>query len=67
MKEAREKAEREKAERASRKQALIDFTDQNQDGVLDSLLQSLHSGAAFNRKQRPKKPPANGAPGKLKL
>ena len=63
MKEAREKAEREKAERASRKQALIDFTDKNQDGVLDSLLQAMQTGSAFHRKQRPKKPPPNGPQG----
>ncbi len=56
MKEAKEKAAREKAERATRKKALIDITDQMQEGVLDSLLSAMQSGTAFPIKQRSKKP-----------
>lgn len=49
MKEAREKAERELAERANRKKAWIDITGQTQEGVMDTLLEALQSGSAFNR------------------
>lgn len=65
MKEAREKAEREKAERANRKKALIDITDQTQEGVMDTLLEALQSGSAFNRgKPRSKKPAQSASGGK---
>ncbi|XP_049792914.1 protein diaphanous isoform X1 [Schistocerca nitens] len=55
-KEAREKAEQERAQRAERKRALIDMNaDQTQEGVMDSLLEALQTGSAFNRDQRQKR------------
>lgn len=62
--EAREKAEQERAERAARKKALVDMTaDQTQEGVMDSLLEALQTGSAFNRDQQRKRqrPRVDGA------
>ena len=48
--EAREKQERERAERAAKKKALVDFNaPDDQEGVMDSLLEALKTGSAFNR------------------
>uniref|UniRef100_A0A8D8WRH5 Protein diaphanous homolog 3 n=2 Tax=Cacopsylla melanoneura TaxID=428564 RepID=A0A8D8WRH5_9HEMI len=56
VREAREKAESEKKDKAARKKALIDMTtDQTQQGVMDSLLEALQTGSAFNREQRRKR------------
>ncbi|KAM7094947.1 LOW QUALITY PROTEIN: protein diaphanous homolog 2 [Ciconia maguari] len=54
---AKEKAEREKQERQKKKQQLIDMNKEGDDGVMDSLLEALQSGAAFRdrRKRTPKR------------
>ena len=57
-KEAREKQERERAERAEKKRALVDFNaPDDQEGVMDSLLEALKTGSAFNRDQKRKRAP----------
>ena len=56
--EAREKQERERAERAAKKKALVDFTTpDDQEGVMDSLLEALKTGSAFNRDAKRKRAP----------
>ncbi|KAF5896738.1 protein diaphanous 3-like isoform X1, partial [Clarias magur] len=54
---AKEKAEREKQERQQRKKRLLDVNAENdQTGVMDSLLEALQSGDAFRgrRKRAPR-------------
>ena len=59
--EAREKQERERAERAAKKKALVDFNaPDDQEGVMDSLLEALKTGSAFNRDQKRKRQRATG-------
>jgi len=54
--EAKEKAEREKIERQAKKKALVDMNvDDDQEGVMDSLLEALKTGSAFSRDQRRKR------------
>ena len=54
--EAKEKAEREKLERQAKKKALVDMNvDDDQEGVMDSLLEALKTGSAFSRDQRRKR------------
>ena len=67
--EAREKQEKERAERAEKKRALVDFNaPDNQEGVMDSLLEALKTGSAFNRDQKRKRPPrAAGAERRAQL
>ena len=67
--EAREKQEKERAERALKKKALIDFNaPDNQEGVMDSLLEALKTGSAFNRDQKRKRAPrAAGAERRAQL
>ena len=56
--EAQEKQERERQERAARKKALVDFNGpDDQEGVMDSLLEALKTGSAFNREQKRKRAP----------
>lgn len=56
-KEAKEKAEREKKERTLKKKALVDMTaDDDQEGVVDSLLEALQTGQAFGQRQRKRTP-----------
>ena len=57
--EAREKQDKERAERAAKKKALVDFNapDGDQEGVMDSLLEALKTGSAFNRDQKRKRAP----------
>ncbi len=56
--EAREKQERERLERAAKKKALVDFNaPDDQEGVMDSLLEALKTGSAFNREQKRKRAP----------
>ena len=56
--EAREKQERERADRAAKKRALVDFNaPDDQEGVMDSLLEALKTGSAFNREQKRKRAP----------
>ena len=56
--EAREKQDKERAERAAKKKALVDFNaPDDQEGVMDSLLEALKTGSAFNRDQKRKRPP----------
>merc|ERR1719259_1493878 len=68
-KEAREKQERERAERAEKKRALVDFNaPDDQEGVMDSLLEALKTGSAFNRDQKQKRAPrAAGAERRAQL
>merc|ERR1719259_1259059 len=68
-KEAREKQERERAERAEKKRALVDFNaPDDQEGVMDSLLEALKTGSAFNRDQKRKRAPrAAGAERRAQL
>jgi len=68
-KEAREKQEMERAERAAKKRALVDFNaPDDQEGVMDSLLEALKTGSAFNREQKRKRPPrAAGAERRAQL
>merc|ERR1712150_159221 len=68
--EAREKQDKERAERAERKKALVDFNaPDNQEGVMDSLLEALKSGQAFNnvRDKRKRPPRAAGAERRAQL
>merc|ERR1719188_2350390 len=67
--EAREKQEKERAERAAKKRALVDFNaPDDQEGVMDSLLEALKTGSAFNREQKRKRPPrAAGAERRAQL
>ena len=59
--EAREKQDRERAERAAKKKALVDFNaPDDQEGVMDSLLEALKTGSAFNRDQKRKRQRATG-------
>ncbi len=59
--EAREKQEKERAERAAKKKALVDFNaPDDQEGVMDSLLEALKTGSAFNRDQKRKRQRATG-------
>ena len=59
--EAREKQDRERAERAAKKKALVDFNAEgDQEGVMDSLLEALKTGSAFNRDKRKRAPRAAG-------
>uniref|UniRef100_A0A667YK49 Diaphanous-related formin 3 n=1 Tax=Myripristis murdjan TaxID=586833 RepID=A0A667YK49_9TELE len=53
---AKEKAEREKQERQQKKKRLLEVNAENDEtGVMDSLLEALQSGAAFrDRRKRPK-------------
>ena len=54
--EAKEKAEREKLERQAKKKALVDMNvDDDQEGVMESLLEALKTGSAFSRDQRRKR------------
>ena len=63
--EAREKQERERLDRAAKKRALVDFNaPDDQEGVMDSLLEALKTGSAFNREQKRKRAP-RAAGGKL--
>lgn len=56
--EAREKQDRERAERVAKKKALVDFNaPDDQEGVMDSLLEALKTGSAFNRDQKRKRAP----------
>ena len=56
--EAREKQDRERAERSAKKKALVDFNaPDDQEGVMDSLLEALKTGSAFNRDQKRKRAP----------
>ena len=59
--EAREKQDRERADRAAKKKALVDFNaPDDQEGVMDSLLEALKTGSAFNRDQKRKRQRATG-------
>ena len=56
--EAREKQDRERAQRAANKKALVDFNGPgDQEGVMDSLLDALRTGSAFNRDAKRKRAP----------
>ena len=57
--EAREKNDAERALRAAKKKAFVDFNaPDDQEGVMDSLLEALKTGSAFNREgKRGKRPP----------
>ncbi len=56
--EAREKHDRERSDRVAKKQALVDFNaPDDQEGVMDSLLEALKTGSAFNREQKRKRAP----------
>ncbi|XP_036140076.1 protein diaphanous isoform X2 [Monomorium pharaonis] len=64
--EAREKAEAEKAARAARKRALVDMNaHETQEGVMDSLMEALQTGAAFSRPDQRRKRQTRVAGGKL--
>ncbi|XP_040571681.1 protein diaphanous isoform X5 [Lepeophtheirus salmonis] len=67
--EAREKQDRERAQRAAKKRAIIDFNaPDDQEGVMDSLLEALKTGSAFNRdKKRNRAPRAAGAERRAQL
>jgi diaphanous 2 len=59
--EAREKQDKERAARAEKKKALVDFNaPDDQEGVMDSLLEALKTGSAFNRDQKRKRQRATG-------
>ncbi|XP_046743902.1 protein diaphanous isoform X5 [Diprion similis] len=54
--EGREKAEAERAARAERKRALVDMNaHEAQEGVMDSLMEALQTGAAFSRPDQRRK------------
>lgn len=56
--EAREKQDRERAERAATRKHLVDFNGpEDQEGVMDSLMEALKTGSAFNRDQKRKRAP----------
>ncbi|XP_078102577.1 protein diaphanous homolog 3-like isoform X4 [Sander vitreus] len=62
---AKEKAEREKQERQQKKRRLLEVNAENDEtGVMDSLLEALQSGAAFRdrRKRAPRPRENNKAP-----
>ncbi|XP_026176024.1 protein diaphanous homolog 3 isoform X3 [Mastacembelus armatus] len=62
---AKEKAEREKQERQQKKRRLLEVNAENDEtGVMDSLLEALQSGAAFRdrRKRAPRARENNKAP-----
>lgn len=62
---AKEKAEREKRERQQKKRRLLEVNAENDEtGVMDSLLEALQSGAAFRdrRKRAPRPRENNKAP-----
>jgi hypothetical protein len=64
--EAREKQERERAERSAKKKALVDFNaPDDQEGVMDSLLEALKTGSAFNRDGKRKRPAPRAAGGEF--
>ncbi|GLD47319.1 protein diaphanous homolog 3 isoform X1, partial [Lates japonicus] len=58
---AKEKAEREKQERQQKKRRLLEVNAENDEtGVMDSLLEALQSGAAFrDRRKRAPRPRDN--------
>uniref|UniRef100_A0A8C4GPE5 Diaphanous-related formin 3 n=1 Tax=Dicentrarchus labrax TaxID=13489 RepID=A0A8C4GPE5_DICLA len=59
---AKEKAEREKQERQQKKRRLLEVNTENDEtGVMDSLLEALQSGAAF-RDRRKRAPRPRGEP-----
>jgi diaphanous 2 len=63
--EGREKQERERAERVAKKKALVDFNaPDDQEGVMDSLLEALKTGSAFNRDGKRKRAPPRAAGGR---
>uniref|UniRef100_A0A3Q2FNN5 Diaphanous-related formin 3 n=1 Tax=Cyprinodon variegatus TaxID=28743 RepID=A0A3Q2FNN5_CYPVA len=64
---AKEKAEREKQERQQKKRRLLEVSAENDEtGVMDSLLEALQSGAAFReRRKRVPRPRGCGALGLL--
>ncbi|KAG1655371.1 Protein diaphanous 3 [Nymphon striatum] len=67
-KEARDKAEKERHERAARKKQLVDMSaDDDQEGVMDSLLEALKTGQAFSHKARKRGPRAAGAERRAQL
>ena len=56
---------KERAGRAAKKKAIVDFESEgNQEGVMDSLMEALKTGSAFNRDQKRKRGPARPAGGK---
>ncbi|KAK2853873.1 hypothetical protein Q5P01_006534 [Channa striata] len=61
---AKEKAEREKREKQQKKRRLLEVNAENDEtGVMDSLLEALQSGAAFrDRRKRAPRPRENKAP-----
>ncbi|XP_067352242.1 protein diaphanous homolog 3-like isoform X2 [Channa argus] len=61
---AKEKAEREKQEKQQKKRKLLEVNAENDEtGVMDSLLEALQSGAAFrDRRKRAPRPRENKAP-----
>ncbi|XP_069030600.1 protein diaphanous homolog 3-like [Embiotoca jacksoni] len=61
---AKEKAEREKQERQQKKRRLLEVNAENDEtGVMDSLLEALQSGAAFrDRRKRAPRPRDNQQP-----
>lgn len=64
--EGREKAEAEKAARSARKRAIVDMNaHETQEGVMDSLMEALQTGAAFSRPDQRRKRQARVAGGKL--
>lgn len=66
--EGREKAEAERAARAERKRALVDMNaHEAQEGVMDSLMEALQTGAAFSRPDQRRKRQTRAAGGKLIL
>ena len=63
--EAREKQDRERVERQAKKKALVDFNaPDDQEGVMDSLLEALKTGSAFNRDAKRKRAPPRAAGGR---
>ncbi len=57
-KQAREKQALEKAEREAMKRVLVDVNAAgDQEGVMDTLMESLLTGTAFNREQKRKRVP----------
>ncbi|XP_059080530.1 protein diaphanous-like isoform X3 [Tigriopus californicus] len=67
--EAREKQDRERAERAATRKHLVNFNGpEDQEGVMDSLMEALKTGSAFNRDQKRKRAPrAHGAERRAQL
>lgn len=57
-KEAREKQALERADREAKKRTLVDVNAaDDQEGVMDTLMESLLTGTAFNREQKRKRAP----------